>query len=224
MSERIVVLAVTKMLSGMCTAGISMSTGKWVRPIKEFGVIRLGDITYRDRTVMQPFDIVDLSVSKPLPRPPHIEDWVCDFTRSRPIRVGNLEDRLAFMEKYSEPESVSNILAPTRSLLLFEPKNPEAQFTMDHYSGKYEVRLKIPEMGSRSLPVTDIKWRALGRRIIGKDECLSLGLDEIRVKLNIKRVFVALGLGRLYEGKHWPLVVGVHTWPDYESVIDYDDM
>lgn len=224
MPERIVVLAVTKMLSGMCTAGISQSTGKWIRPVKEFGTLRLGDLTYRDRTVMQPFDIVDLPLVKPLPRPPHIEDWSCDFTRSRPTRIGQLDDRLAFLERYSEPGSINQILNPTRSLLLFEPKDIEAIFTMDNYSGKYEARLKIPEMGSRTLPVTDIQWRALGRRMIGRNEHLSLQSDEIRTQLGAKRAFVALGLGRLYEGRHWPLVVGVHTWPDYKSDIDYEDL
>ena len=196
-ADRIVVLAVTKMLSGMCTGGISMSTHKWVRPVKEFGTILLGDLTYADRTAMQPFDIVEYCLLKPRPKPPHNEDWLCDFVRSRPRRVGRLDDRLAFLEKHSEPGSPGEILRAQRSLALFEPADLEALFSLDSYSGKYEARLKMPEMGQRAVPVTDIKWRALGRQMLSGGEELLLARDELRERLAAQRIFVALGLGRI---------------------------
>ena len=222
--ERIVVLAVTKMLSGMCTGGISLSTGKWIRPTKEFGTVLLGDLKYRDKTVMRPFDVVDFSLVKPKPAPPHKEDWVCDYVRARPVLVNSLEDRLPLLEKHSEPTAPQEILHAQRSLALFEPIQVTATFTLDNYSGKYEARLKTPEMGDRPIPVTDIKWRALGRRLLGGAEHLTLTPDDLRTRLGTSRIFVALGLGRLYEGRHWPLVIGVHTWPDYEAVVDYAEL
>jgi hypothetical protein len=72
--------------------------------------------------------------------------------------------------------------------------------------------------------VTDIKWRALGRKLLGAESRLSLTPDQLRERLSISRVFIALGLSRLHEGKHWPLVVGVHTWPDYQADIDYRNL
>lgn len=223
--ERVAVLAVTKMLSGMCTGGVSLATGKWVRPVKQFGTLLLGDLTYQDRTVMQPFDIVEFSLIKPQPRPPHSEDWTCDFVRARPRRTGAIEDRLAFMQRYSEPDSPVQVLRAQRSLALFEPSNVEAVFMMDDYSGKYEARVRTPETGERPLPVTDIKWRALGRSLLaGAGGTLNLSASELRDRLGAERVFVALGLGRLYEGKHWPLVIGIHTWPDYQARIDYRNL
>lgn len=221
MSERVVVLAVTKMLSGMCTGGISLSTGRWVRPVKEFGTLLLGDLTYKDRSVMRPFDIVSYSLVKPRPKPPHIEDWICDFVRARPSCLENLEDRLPFLEKHSEPDVAGQVLRAERSLALIEPSNVEATFSLDSYSGKYEARLRMPETGERPLPVTDIKWRALGRQLLAGAEQLALGSREICERLATGRIFVALGLGRMYEGRNWPLVVGVHTWPDYKAEIDY---
>jgi len=219
--ERVVVLAVTKMLSGMCTGGITLSSKNWVRPVKEFGTVLLGDLTYADKTVMQPFDIVDFTLVKPRPRPPHKEDWVCDFVRARPIKVGNLNERQEFLTKNAEPNAAGEILRAERSLALIEPSNIEAVFKLDSYSGKYDARLSMPEAGERPLPVTDIKWRAFGRELLGGSEQLVLTYNDLKNRFSFERIFVSLGLGRMYEGRHWPLVIGVHTLPDYPAKIDY---
>jgi len=224
MAERVVVLAVTKMLSGMCTGGISLATGKWVRPVKEFGTVLLGDLTYKDKSVMQPLDVVDFTLTRPRPKPPHIEDWVCDFVHGRPARAGCVEDRIEFLARHSEPEAPARILEARRSLGLFEPSDIEAVFRFDSYSEKYDARLRMSELGARPVPITDIKWRALGRSLLdGRDE-LVLSFDQLKGRLNAGRVFVALGLSRLHEGRHWPLVIGVHTCPDYAVEIDYANM
>lgn len=223
--NRVVVLAVTKMLSGMCTGGIALASGKWVRPVKDHGIVLLGDLTYADKTVMRPFDVVDLPLTKPKPAPPHIEDWLCNFVKVRPVKVGHvIGKRLPFMERYSEPDGVPALLAGERSLLLFEPSDVEATFSMDGYSGKYDVRISTSETGERPLPVTDIKWRALGRMLLAGHDHLALRTEGVRDTLATERIFVALGLSRTHEGKHWPLVVGIHVWPDYDAEIDYSDL
>lgn len=220
-SERVAVLAVTKMLSGMCTGGISLASGQWVRPVKEFGTLLLGDLTYRDHKVIRPFDIVKFGLVKPRPRPPHCEDWVCDFVRARPELAGRIEDLPGFLEKHSDPDAPGQILRAEKSLALFEPSQVEAVFRMDGYSGKYEARLRMPEMGDRLVPVTDIKLRALGKKLLGNRESLVLRSADLRQRLGADKIFVALGLGRMYEGRHWPLVIGVHICPDYEIEINY---
>lgn len=63
--------------------------------------------------------------------------------------------------------------------------------------------------------------RALGRRLLASREHLALSREQLQLSLGVHRIFVVLGLGRKYEGRHWPLVVGVHTWPDYEASVDY---
>jgi hypothetical protein len=35
---------------------------------------------------------------------------------------------------------------------------------------------------------------------------------------------MAVGLTRSFEGKFWPIVVGVHTLPDYQATVDYDNL
>lgn len=222
--DRIVVLAVTKMLSGMCTGGISLYSGEWVRPVREFGTIMLGDLTYKDKSVMRPLDIVEFSLLRPRPMPPHREDWVCDFVRARPACVRKLTEPLEFLQKHSQPEAPGRILRAEQSLALTEPGSVEALFEMDNYSGKYTVKMRVEGMGERPVAVTDIKWRALGRKILNGREKLTLSSDEIKKLLGVERIFIALGLSRKFEGKHWPLVIGVHTWPDYEAEVDYSKL
>src|SRR5205085_7446382 len=74
----LVLLAVTRMLSGVCIGGAPPGGGPWVRPVKSFGCPQLGDIRYADGTLMGPFDIVSLNLLKSQPDPPHVEDVLCD--------------------------------------------------------------------------------------------------------------------------------------------------
>jgi hypothetical protein len=58
-TKEILVLAVTKMLGGVCIAGMTVEpdpiTGlRWVRPIREHGHVLLGDITTLDNKALRP--------------------------------------------------------------------------------------------------------------------------------------------------------------------------
>lgn len=222
----IILLAVTKMLAGFCLAGIRPESGAWVRPVRDFGVLQLGDISYADRAVLQPFDRADLALTKPRPQPPHTEDWLWDCLRVRPKRTGRLPEgeRLVFLRAHRDPSPAAILGAhPSRSLGLTEPANLEALFDLDPYSGKYEARLDLPDVSpGRTLPVTDLKWRALGRGLVGPQKpALRLFPADLRRQWGMEQIFVVLGLSRTHEGKIWPLVVGVHTIPDYAAAIDY---
>lgn len=256
MKERIVVLAVTKMLSGMCVGGVSLDSGKWIRPVKEFSSILPGDLRYPDRTYMQPFDVVELSLSKYRPQPPHVEDWVCDFVRERPVLVRHLDEpeREDFLKCHAESDGLAQLDAGEWSLCLLEPQEAQALFAMDDYSGKYDVRLHFPMLGERAAPVTDVKWRALGKRLLESSPSVSEGVrgrsaampedpspalpetgreqrgrlrlkpHEIAERIGVKTIYPAIGLSRLHEGNYWRLIIGVHCAPDYEAEIDYGNL
>src|SRR5690242_8283325 len=108
MKDEVVLLAVTKMLSGFCLGGISIATGEWVRPVKEHGTILQGDIRCADGAYLRPFDVVRLELTSHRPKPPHVEDWVCDFVHERPEVVGRLEGekRLKFVERFAKPGGI----------------------------------------------------------------------------------------------------------------------
>jgi hypothetical protein len=35
---------------------------------------------------------------------------------------------------------------------------------------------------------------------------------------------LAIGLSRPHQGACWPMVIGVHTMPDYDHAVDYDNL
>jgi len=225
MKDEVVLLAVTRMLSGFCIGGISLTTGRWVRPVKEHGTILLGDIRYKDGTYMRPFDIVRLELSQHRPKPPHIEDWICDFIRERPEFIGRIDydERWQFLKENSVADGAAEVLSLKRSLVLSKPIPTAASFSLDEYSGKYDVRVYVPGIEEgKGIPVTDLKWRALGRYLLsqGKNP-LKLSAVKLRNMIDIGDIYLAYGLSRQHEGRYWPLVVGVHTTPDYEAEVDY---
>jgi hypothetical protein len=65
--------------------------------------------------------------------------------------------------------------------------------------------------------VTDLKWRALGRAWLGEGGGhLEFSDRELCEQLSTDTLYLTLGLSRSWKGKCWPLVVGVHSVPDYE--------
>lgn len=226
----ILVLAMTKMLSGVCLAGFCgnqdpVSGLVWVRPVKEHGTLLLGDLTTADGYVVQLGDVIKLNLLRPRPNPPHVEDWVVDFIQNRPVLLRRLEGdkRKDFFPNYLDwaPEEV--LVQQTRSLCLVRPDTFWVRLTLNAYSRKYDARLSMSLNGREynNLPVTDIKWRALGRSWLGKGGMLTLSKDDMAGRLAADEFYLALGLSRHYQGRIWPLVVGIHAVPDYEVEIDY---
>lgn len=230
--QEVLILAMTKMLTGICTAGFTTErddvTGlRWVRPVREFDTLQPGDMTDADGRLVQCCDVVELNVIEPRPDPPHVEDWLVDFVRHRPRVLRRLEGekRAAFFPRYldSAPEEV--LTEHSRSLCLVEPGRVWARFSLDPYSMKYEARLRFVledgpnhprATGHRGVSVTDLKWRALGRSWLGpRGGTLALEHEELVERLQAEALYLALGLSRHWEGEYWPLVVGVHVVPDY---------
>jgi hypothetical protein len=129
------------------------------------------------------------------------------------------------------PEDV--LIHQTRSLCLIRPDELHARFSLDPYSGKYEARVgfRLGELrhqrasSPRGVPVTDIKWRALGRAWLG-GSAGELAFDgaQLAERLHAEAIYLAVGLSRGYEGRYWLMIVGVHVVPDYEVSIDYQNI
>jgi hypothetical protein len=221
---QLALLAVTKMLSGVCIGGVPPAGGPWIRPVKAFGTLLPGDIRYLDGTMMAPFDIVELNLLKHRPSVPHVEDWTCEFVRPRPRRVRHLPEaeRRALLETCLDAQVQAAWEARKQSLALLRPSSLTAHFSLDPYSSRCEARLSFPGCGQpEGCSVTDLRWRALGRRLLGPEGGeRTLSLDDLRETLRCQEVYVAVGLSRSYQGQFWPIVIGIHCLPDYPIEID----
>jgi hypothetical protein len=112
-----------------------------------------------------------------------------------------------------------------RSLCLIRPDSVAATWTRDSYSGHYEARITF-RLGSfrtdaRGIPATDLAWRALGRAWLAGER---LHLEDAALRERIGVIYLVVGRGRLYEGRHWPLVVGVHAAGLPEVAIDEEQL
>lgn len=239
-AESVLLLAVTKMLGGICVAGMTTESDpvtrlRWVRPVRDHGHVLLGDITTPEGQVLQAFDVAELTFIRPRPAPPHAEDWIVDFSRARPRFLRRLEGerRAAFLDRHLDADPHQVLDCHERSLCLVRPDRLWGAFHLDAYTGRFEAGLGFTLQskrysGSRTgrgLPVTDLKWRALGRAWLPP---AGGGFDfdrgDLESRLGVEHVYLAVGLTRNFQGACWPLVIGVHTVPDYHAEIDYDNL
>jgi hypothetical protein len=238
--QEVLILAVTKMLGGVCIAGVTAEPDpvtrlRWVRPTREHGHVLLGDITTAEGTVLRPFDVVEFNLLRPDPAPPHGEDWITDFVHDRPRVVRRLEGqrRADFLSKHLDSAPCQILASQERSLCLIKPDWVKGCFRLDSYSGQFDARLAFgldrrPYLGSRAkggFSVTDLKWRALGRAWLPEDGgWTEFDNGDLEARFGIQEIYLAVGLTRSYQGDFWTIVVGVHTVPDYEAVVDYDNL
>ena len=238
--KEVLLLAVTKMLGGFCIAGMTTEpdpvTGlRWVRPVPEYGHVLLGDITAAAGQVLRPFDVVEFHLVRPKPDPPHAEDWIVDFVHNRPHVARRLEGerRSRFLATYLDREPGQVLRLHERSLCLVKPDWVKGTFRLDPYSGRFDANLGFGLKGRRytgshakgGLPVTDLKWRALGRAWLPADGgWVDFDEGDLEARFGIEMVYLALGLTRSFKGEFWPIVVGIHTEPDFEAEVDYDNL
>lgn len=238
--KEVLILAVTQMAGGVCIAGMSterdpVTVLRWVRPIREGGHVLLGDITTPGGQVLRPFDVVAFNLQRPHPQPPHTEDWIADFVRQRPRICRRLEGerRAGFLSKYTDTAPRQVLDNQQRSLCLVQPDWVKGCFRLDAYSGHFEARLAFGldgrtyrgSVAKGGLSVTDLKWRALGRAWLPEEGgWTEFEAGDLETRFGIEKIYLAIGLTRTYQGRCWPIVVGVHTVPDYEAAVDYDNL
>jgi hypothetical protein len=216
------------MRGGVCVAGMTTESDaasglRWVRPVKAHGTLLLGDIRYGHSperpdlagTLMRLGDVVAWRLGAARPDPPHVEDVLVDPVRDRPAyrRRLDAEGRARFCAAHLDRAAGDVLAHQTRSLCLVRPDTACAWWSYDSYNGHYEARIAFAvdgfATGERGVAVTDLAWRALGRIWLRGAERLEL--DGAALRERIGEVFLTVGRGRLYEGRHWPLVVGVHA-------------
>jgi len=237
--QEVLIMAMTRMRSGICTAGFinephPTSHLRWVRPVKEFGVLLLGDMTQANQRVVTIGDVVALNLIEARPAAVHCEDWLTDFVKQRPriVRQFTEQKRAEFLAQYCDKTPADVLHHHSRSLCLIRPQRLWANFSLDRYTEKYEARIGFQldnrcypeENPQRGISVTDLKWRALGRTWLIQRQSEQLTLDQagLHDRLQATAIYLSIGLSRPFEGKIWPLVIGVYPIPDYQVQIDYN--
>jgi hypothetical protein len=216
----ILILAVTRMRGGVCVAGMTtepdpVAVLRWVRPVKQHSVLLVGDIRYVDGALMRIGDVVAWQLGEARPDPPHIEDVLVDPVRHPVRRLRRLDSdhRARFCAEHIDRAPDDVLLHETRSLCLAQPLTVEAWWSYDAYNGHYEARMAFRvggfDTGAHGVAVTDLVWRALGRAWLAGDQQLRLG--DMALRERIGEIYLTIGRGRVFEGRRWPLVVGVHA-------------
>jgi hypothetical protein len=229
MQESVRLLAVSRMEKGFCVAGVAEGRTRWVRPIRPKNPIDSHDLLDASGRHVRSLDLVSFELVRPRPQTPHVEDWHTNFNR-RPVIEQSPDDeqRLAVLERLRE-DALDVVLAKkSRSLVLIEPDALTATFEPPANGRNYSARISFSsdgvvysgESATPGFPVTDLQFRRWGRRFGRRTELVD---DQLKQALKAERIFLTIGLTRIYDGKHWPMVVGVHAWPDYECAIDFAD-
>ncbi len=218
--HELLILAVTRMRTGVCVAGMirtsdPVSRLRWVRPVKHHGALLAGDIRYGSGRLMRAGDVISWRHNMLQSRPPHIEDALVDPVRDRPALLRRLDpaDRAQFCARQLDHAPDDVLLHATRSLCIVRPEEIHVAWNCDAFSGHYEARLAFRHgryaTDARGLPVTDLAWRALGRVWLNGRDRLELSHSALRERIG--EIYLVIGISRTFDGRRWPLIVGVHA-------------
>ena len=233
MEKALTILAVTKMHGGVCTAGID-EQGHWVRPVRQLRIANYAHAGASDYCLL-PLDffhggqshLVNLGVTQcwlksPQPAPPHVEDWVLDVNRKPQLRKKlSLAEQTAFLAAHAETD-FTPLLKHERSLALFQASQFAFHFGWNLTGDDVTVRASCTLAGSEwpDIGCTDLRMRALGRKLLGQSKTATLTQWDF-ARHHKQATYLTIGLSRLHQGKHWPILVGVHTLPELEVEVDY---
>jgi hypothetical protein len=235
-AKDLVILAQTKMHGGVCTAGID-AVGTWIRPVRPTAKHSGANQTITDYCLL-PMDffhhgkshlvhggVSRVWLSSHAPANPHIEDWQLDL-RQKPqfLRKLNDAEQLDFLASHSEAELSGLVSDENRSLGLYLPESFSFSFAMNQAGSDISVRTAFTIGGWRHSDhsCTDLHMRALGRSFLAKSSGAPRSLSQTDFERRGKHLtYLALGLSRRFRGKHWLLVIGVHTIPELDVPINW---
>ncbi|MGH9846281.1 MAG: dual OB domain-containing protein [Blastocatellia bacterium] len=235
-TKELTILAVTKMHGGVCTAGID-ADGHWVRPVRpidarasryetitDYCLLPL-DFFHGGQSHLANLGVTRFFLSEASPQPPHVEDWMMDLRRKpQLIRRLTQDEQSAFLAAHVESGASLLAAEPARSLALIHPLAFSFSFGWNQTGDDVAVRasFKTSEVEVGDAGCTDLRLRALGRRLLEKSGGKACSLDQTDFERQGKAAtYLAIGLSRLYRNKHWPILVGVHSLPELTVEVDY---
>src|SRR5262249_1514983 len=111
-----------------------------------------------------------------------------------------------------------------RSLALIKPDSFSFSFGKNLSGDDVSVRASFKVGGASvdGVGCTDLRMRALGRKLLEKSggERRALSDEDFR-RRDKHATYLAVGLSRAFQGKHWLILVGAHTIPELTVEIDF---
>lgn len=232
----VTILALTKMHGGVCVAGID-ADGRWVRPVRPKSEQRQSREGVSDFTLL-PLDffhggkshLVNLGATRfwfadASPHPPHIEDWTMDLSH-KPEHISKLSEteQARFLAAHVERDLAPLCNGHERSLMLVQPDGYSFSFRLNQTGDDVSVRASFDLQGQSFTDIgcTDLRMRALGRKLLEKSAGGKASLTDADFRRQGKQAtYLTVGLSRLFQNKHWLILVGVHSLPELDVEIDY---
>ncbi|MCW7076999.1 MAG: hypothetical protein OCU18_06920 [Candidatus Syntrophoarchaeum sp.] len=232
MKKRVVITDLSRMEGDrVCIFGIDEER-RPIRPVISYRGIRERDLFDEEgNQIIKPFAEVEFDFLHPLPKPPHTEDWEIN-TIYKPRLIKNLseDERKVFLEEVldgSVKEIFGAVIHENRYINPWEGerslgtvKAKEVLFV--RYSmeeeGKCDYRIRFSDMNGDiyNLKVTDCAFRRhCDLERIQNQKSMGLIGAELQRRFNQSKVYLRVGLARLFKDVYWLQISGVHTFPDH---------
>jgi hypothetical protein len=236
---RLLVMSVTRLSDGVCVACVDEHNA-WVRPTRDKtpGWRQLDARDLRDargQVVVKVGHSVDWPVGPPAPQGVHVEDVLVTCSPPRPAATLTHEELLRRCGDLCELDLADFLRSGCRSLGLFKRQWIDRIHFSAEGKGGIAARIQFRHgMLQDNFSVTDLRWRALGRRVLarwGRTQ-LSWSEPDLLRYLKLRIRYLVVGRGQATDkipphrlaGPHWPFFVTVVTDVPLVTEIDYANL
>lgn len=216
----------------ICIFGVDEEK-KYIRPvIPTSGITERYIFDEKGNQIIKPFAEVEFDFIRPLPEPPHTEDWEINASyKPRLIRDLSENDIKRFLEEILD-DSVKAMFGPTiyynrhikiggnRSIGTIKVKKVHSVNYSIKESDKYNYRITFSDMSGEvyNLPITDYAFRKYcDSQRLQKGETTDFIRHKLQQIFNQSDLFLRVGLSRRYKDAYWLLISGLYTFPDYRK-------
>jgi len=217
----------------VCIFGVDQD-GNGMRPdIPPTGIREDYLLDKNGRRVITPFAVVEFDFVRPLPKPPHTEDWEVN-ARYAPRLIGNLseEEGRTLLGKILD-KSVRSIFDAdicskqyinegegNRSLGTVRAKEVlSVKYSLKEYE-RYDYRMKFSDAAGDiyDLPITDLAFREYCDSQRRQGHAVDVTSDKLKRRLSQSDAFIRVGLARPFARMYYRCylqVCAIHAFPSY---------
>jgi len=229
----VVILAVTRLSSGVCVAGIT-DNGKWIRPTrpnynKTWRQLEFDDCKNTNSDwIVKKGNIVRMDIREHIPSGFHTEDYLIGSQKPELLKTLSEKEYVSICEEYSEKSvSVLEQVNSQRSLMLVRPEEITA-FSFQHETNRKGKDSFVPRCTFKSgnlwennIGITDAEWRSFSRQYAKEHSKKIVCSKEVFDALGTQQCWFTIGKN-MVESNEYLLVVGIHLFPIQNFAMDFD--